>query len=240
IEADGAAHNFRIIGNRCFNMAHRALSTQPALGGPIYFIRNIVYNAPEGGALKLTANGAGTLMYNNTLLTEAHQMGPASNLHFRNNLILGQGAWPEVFSVDTFTPWSSSDYNGFAAATASAAFAWAQPARNVDYDARAERPLQNFADLQAFATATGHDTHSRMVDWSVFTQAAPPTAGDPTRVYRADQFDFSLVAGSTAIDAGIALPGITDAFTGTAPDLGALEYGKPAPTYGPRPLAQQP
>ena len=56
IEADSGGHNFRIIGNRCFNMAHRALSTQPALGGPIYFIRNIVYNAPEGGALKLTAN----------------------------------------------------------------------------------------------------------------------------------------------------------------------------------------
>jgi hypothetical protein len=91
------------------------LSTQPALGGPIYFIRNIVYHAPEGGALKITANSAGVLVYNNTLLTEAHQMGPASNLHFRNNLILGQGAWPEVFSVETFTPWSTSDFNGFSA-----------------------------------------------------------------------------------------------------------------------------
>ena len=35
IEADAGAQNFRIIENRCFNMAHRALSTQPALGGPI-------------------------------------------------------------------------------------------------------------------------------------------------------------------------------------------------------------
>ena len=43
-------------------------------------------------------------------------MGPASNLHFRNNLILGQGAWPELFSVETFTPWSTSDFNGFGAA----------------------------------------------------------------------------------------------------------------------------
>ena len=94
-------------------MAHRALSTQPALGGPIYFIRNIVYNAPEGGALKLTANSAGVLVYNNTLLTEAHQMGPASNLHFRNNLILGQGAWPEVFSWKRSRRGPRSDYNGF-------------------------------------------------------------------------------------------------------------------------------
>jgi len=45
---------------------------------------------------------------------------------------------------------------------------------------------------------------------------------------------------SSAIDAGIALPGITDGFTGGAPDLGAIEFGNPAPIYGPRPVAQQP
>lgn len=240
IEADGAAQNFRVIGNRCFNMAHRALSTQPSLGGPTYFIRNIVYNAPEGGALKHTANGAGVLMYNNTLLSEAHQMGPVSNLHFRNNLILGQGAWPEVFSVETFTPWSSSDYNGFGPATGSDAFAWAQPAAGIDYETRSERPVRSFTSLQEFAAATGHDTHSRMVDWSLFRKAMPPASDDPTRVYRADDFDFSLVPGSAAIDAGIALPGITDGYNGNAPDLGAIEYGKAPPHYGPRPLAQQP
>ncbi len=234
IEADGAAHNIRVIGNRCFNMAHRALSAQPALGGPVYFIRNLVYHAPEGGSLKLTANGAGVLVYNNTLLSEAHQMGPASNLHFRNNLILPQGAWPEVFSVETFTPWSSSDYNGFGAAKGPAAFGWAGPDAEVNYDARAARPLRSFATLDEYAAATGQDQHSRMLDWSVFSRAAPPDASDPTRVYRPEDFDFSLQAGAAAVDAGVALPGITDGFTGAAPDIGALEQGSPAPHYGPR------
>jgi len=32
----------------------------------------------------------------------------------------------------------------------------------------------------------------------------------------------------------VELPTITDGFTGKAPDLGALEFGKPVPTYGPR------
>jgi len=241
IEADAGAQNFRIIGNRCFNMAHRALSTQPALGGPIYFVRNIVYNAPEGGALKLTANSAGVLVYNNTLLSEAHQMGPASNLHFRNNLVLGQGAWPEVFSVETFTPYSSSDFNGFAAAASGpSVFAWAAPAGAADYSARAERPAQSFSTLSAYAEKTGQDAHSRMVDWAIFRQARPPAQGDPTRVYRPEDFDFTLVPGSAAIDAGTALPGITDGYTGKAPDLGALEFGRPAPTYGPRPIGEQP
>lgn len=242
IEADGAGQNIRVIGNRCFNMAHRALSTQPSLGGPIYFIRNIVYNAPEGGALKVTANSTGVLFYNNTLLTEAHQMGPASNLHFRNNLVLGQGAWPEVFSVETFTPWSSSDYNGFAPATNGASlFALAMPADGqANYEARAPRPVQAFATLKEYSKKTGWDAHSKMVDWSVFRKAAPPAKGDPTRVYQPADFDFSLVAKSAAIDAGTVLPGVTDGFNGRAPDLGALESGRPLPVYGPRPLSAQP
>jgi hypothetical protein len=241
IEADSGAQNFRVIGNRCFNMAHRALSTQPSLGGPIYFIRNVVYNAPEGGALKITANSAGVLIYNNTLLSEVHQMGPASNLHFRNNLILGQGAWPEVFSVETFTPWSSSDFNGFAAAAEGpSVFAWAAPPGNPDFAARSERPVQTFPTLDSYMKGTRQDLNSRMVDWSVFRKASRPMPGDPTRIYRPEDFDFSLTAGSAAVDAGGILPGVTDGFSGKAPDLGALESGQPAPTYGPRPLTAQP
>jgi hypothetical protein len=243
IEADGSAQNFRIIENRCFNMAHRALSTQPALGGPIYFIRNIVYNAPEGGALKITANSTGVLVYNNTFLSEVHQMGPASNLHFRNNLVLAQGAWPEIFSIETFTPWTTSDYNGFGTSLpgGSSLFAWAAPADGtVNYDARAPRPVQSFADLKAYADRTGQDRHSRMIDWSIFRKASAPVKGDPTRLYRPEDHDFTLAAGSGAIDAGTVLPGVTDGFTGRAPDLGALESGRGVPLYGPRPLSQQP
>jgi len=36
------------------------------------------------------------------------------------------------------------------------------------------------------------------------------------------------------------LPGVTDGFTGKAPDLGALESGRGVPAYGPRPLSEQP
>jgi PA14 domain/Right handed beta helix region len=40
--------------------------------------------------------------------------------------------------------------------------------------------------------------------------------------------DFSLQTGSSAIDVGKAIVGITDGFAGAAPDLGALESGKAA------------
>ncbi len=235
IEADGAAYNVRVFRNRCFNHGHGALSTQPALGGPLYFIRNIVYHAPEQGAMKITANGTGSVFYNNTFLTEVHQSGAISNTHFRNNLVLGQGAWPEVFSMESFTRYSSSDYNGFAPAAAGPSlFALALPASGKAADFTGPRTAQSFPSLAAYAAATGQDQHSVMVDWSIFTKAGPPNPADPEHIYRAQDFDFTLRPGSAAVDRGMALPGVTDGFTGAAPDLGALELGAAAFHYGPR------
>ena len=55
-------------------------------------------------------------------------------------------------------------------------------------------------------------------------------------VYDADDLDFRLRRGSAAVDRGMVLPTVTDGFTGSAPDLGALEVGVAAPHYGPRGL----
>jgi hypothetical protein len=45
-------------------------------------------------------------------------------------------------------------------------------------------------------------------------------------------------AGET-VDAGVPIPTVNDGYTGRAPDLGALEVGKPEPGYGPRWLKGQ-
>jgi hypothetical protein len=236
IEADGAMHNIRILRNRCFNHAHRALSAQPLFGGPAYFIGNLVYHAPEGGALKLQANPAGILIYHNTFFSEVHDMGPVSNLHFRNNLILGQGAWPEIFTVDTFTNYSSSDYNGFRPNPGqAAAFGWNSPPSSVVADFNSNREARRFATLREHAAATGQDRRSVLVDYSDFVRVSAPDPQDPRRFYKPDEFDFTLRAGSKAIDAGVVLPNTNDGFTGLAPDLGAWERGRPTPVYGPRP-----
>ena len=54
------------------------------------------------------------------------------------------------------------------------------------------------------------------------------------KVYKAEAFDFRLRAGSAAIDRGTPLPNVTDASTGKAPDLGAIELDATPPHYGPR------
>src|SRR5438477_1119405 len=251
IEADGGAHNIRIFRNRCFNHGHRALSVQPAFGGPVYFIRNVVYHAPEGGAVKFTASSAGIVVYHNTLIAPVKPMLlAASNVHYRNNLILGKSETLETFAVETNTNYSSSDYNGFRPNEgAEFSFEWSSPPfgtlanfpgeagtlpfqQQVQLEARS-RQVRRFKTLKEYSAATHQDAHSVQVDYDVFVKVTPPGA-DPRTLYRPADFDFSLRPGSAAIDAGVTLPGINDGFTGRAPDLGAFEIGRPLPHYGPR------
>ncbi len=245
-EADGSVRNVRILRNRCFNAPLGAMSPQPVLGGPVYFIRNVVYNA-WWGPVKVHGEPSGVYYLNNTYVGEFRQLTPMSNLHLRNNLILGQGTAPRVFSVDTFTNYSSSDYNGFRPNPESEeAFAWNSPpfeeARNF-YPQRRD-PERNaavtltqriFPTLEAYSEATGQDRHSRLVDYDVFVDAPKPDFSDPTRVVSVDSVDLRLRENAVAIDAGIELPNVTDGFRGSAPDLGAYEFGLPQPHYGPRP-----
>ena len=251
IESDGGAHNIRIFRNRCFNHGHRALSVQPMFGGPVYFIRNIVYHAPEGGAVKFTASSAGIIVYHNTLIAPVHPMLlAASNVHYRNNLVLGKADTPDIFSVETNTNYSTSDYNGFRPNDgAEFSFEWSTPPLSVranfpgepgklstqaqaQFEAKA-REVRRFKTLKEYSAATGQDEHSILVDYDTFVKVTP-TGPDPRTLYRPADFDFQLRPGSAAVDAGVRLPGINDDFTGRAPDLGALEVGRPVPHYGPR------
>ncbi|MFN7983974.1 MAG: hypothetical protein U0Q11_19170 [Vicinamibacterales bacterium] len=242
-EADGGMHNIRIMRNMMINSASHAFCNQPELGGPVYWVRNIAYHLP-GGSTRLTSGSAGVLFYNNTILSET-QAQAASNVHWRNNLILGENSAEAVFNVNTFTGYTSSDYNGFRPNPgAKTSFQWSGPATpsGSDYAALAPNgarlPARQFGSLAEYAAATSQDRHSVLVDYDVFVNVPRLDAQQRDtvqRVYKAEDFDFRLKAGSAATDKGTPLPGVTDDFIGPAPDLGALESGQVAPHYGPRP-----
>jgi hypothetical protein len=232
-ETDGGARNIRVFRNRCFNSASGALSVQPVFGGPVYFYQNLVYNSPTG-SLKYIEGSSGIYTYNNTIIGEG-RAGPASNETFRNNLILAQGAFDPVFAITTYTNYTTSDYNGFRPNPGVAdSFEWNSPALGVNADFTTPPVTRRFKTIKEFSDTTGQEKHSVLVDYDIFTNVPRPDMTDPQHVYKTDDFDFRLKPGSAAVDAGIELPGITDGFTGRAPDLGAYETGIPIPHYGPR------
>jgi hypothetical protein len=234
-EADGGAHNIRVFRNRCFNSAGGALSAQPTFGGPLYFYENLVYDATTGGPLKLIDTPAGVLVYQNTFVGQGRLMGPASNVHFLNNLILGDGWADPVLNLRTYTNYSTSDYNGFRPnPNVEDAFEWNSPPFQVLADYQGQLVTRHFKSLAEYSHATGQEQHSILVDYDVFVNAKIPDKSDPQRLYNPEDFDFRLKPGSVAIDAGVLIPTINDDFTGRAPDLGAYELDRPLPHYGPR------
>jgi hypothetical protein len=249
-EIDGSMHNVRVMRNMMLNSASHPFCNQPAIGGPIYWIRNIAYHAP-GGSTRMTNGAAGVLFYNNTILTET-SAGSSANVHWRNNLMLGENSTPAIFSVNTNTNYSSSDYNGFRPNPGAAfSFQWISPPSNIQADysgllasrggrAQAVYPtleVPRFATLQEYSRATHQDQHSVILDYDIFVNVPRLDAQDLKRVqrlYKAEDFDFRLKPGSAAVDRGVVLPNVTDGFAGQAPDLGALEVGQTPPHYGPR------
>jgi len=240
-------HNIRVMRNLMLNSASHAFCNQPSIGGPTYWVRNIGYHLP-GGSTRLTGGSSGVLFYNNTILSETQAAG-TSNVHWRNNLFLGENSSPAIFTVNTFTNYTSSDYNGFRPnAGAPFSFAWNSPAGNVaaDYSglttpaqggAAARLETRRFATLAEYSQATGQDRNSVTLDYDIFVKVPPLDAQDRSRVqkvYDAKDLDFRLKPGSAAVDRGTPIAGVTDGFAGRAPDLGALELNAPPTHYGPR------
>jgi hypothetical protein len=263
-EIDGSMHNVRVMRNMIVNSASHPFCNQPAIGGPVYWIRNIVYHAP-GGSTRMTNGAPGVLFYNNTILTET-AAGSSANVHWRNNLMLGENSAPAIFSVNTNTNYSSSDYNGFRPNSgAEFSFEWTSPPANIQADysgllltgagravspnapaiggrgsptARPVLEVRRFGTLAEYSQATHQDQHSVLLDYDIFMNVPRLDAQDVENVqklYKAADFDFRLKPGSAAIDQGVILHNVTDGFTGGAPDLGALESGQASPHYGPRP-----
>ncbi|HEU0123274.1 MAG TPA: hypothetical protein VFQ91_22285 [Bryobacteraceae bacterium] len=238
IESDGGAHNIRIFQNRGVNAAHNGYSAQPMFGGPVYFFKNLLYHVPAGGPFKLSAAPSGILIYHNTLIGEQAAREPYSNAHFRNNLFLGrEAAGRGVMTWANGTNSYSSDYNGFRPNRNGAPqYSWLAPpaGSTAQLMGQKDSDWRTFATLAEFRKGTGQEAHGVEVDFDIFENLQPDDPAQRHKVYHAMDLNFRLRAGGKAVDAGVALPTVNDDFTGKAPDLGALELGRPAPHYGPR------
>ncbi len=219
IEADYGCHNIRIFENRILN-AHTGLSAQPTYGGPVYFIRNELYNITSLN-LKLHNWCTGLVICHNTMVSprSGFRSYPRwQNAVLRNNLFVGFSG----YAVETGSPHprTTLDHNGYHRAEDERFIKWDDGGGYVRYDS-----------LEAFRAATGFEEHGVMVEPGMFMSLGPPVEGE---TYGAGFGDLALRSGAAAVDAGAVLPNINDGFTGRAPDLGCFERGTPKPSYGPR------
>lgn len=242
VETDGGVHNVRVFNNRGINAFHGGYSSQPTFGGPIYFIGNILYHVTSSTAFKFSSHPAGLFVYHNTIINE-HAVGePYSNAHWRNNLFLGKNS-PNI-GIMTWANASdaySTDYNGFRPNKGvERQYRFIAPPKGQKIYEGAAAQMKTFATLKELTAATGQEAHGIEVDYDIFENLAPSTATDRHKVYHAMDLNFKLKPTSKAVDAGVVIPTVNDGYAGKAPDLGAIESGKPETKWGPRWLTWQP
>ncbi len=171
------------------------------------FTRNVAWSAstaPMGDALGLTLRCAqNMLIANNTfsdidywtfdINTTSGYSGSINGLRIVNNVLSQQNA--KIYAIGSNVPASVSiDYNLVYNYVGSLIASVAGRG--------------NTSTLTQFREWTGYDVHGRQ--------------GDPQYANRGNH-DYHVGSASPAINAGTAIPGVTNGFLGSAPDLGAYE-----------------
>ncbi len=220
IEADFCFSNCRVFRNRLTN-CFVGLSSQPGLGGPNYFIRNVMYNLTYSG-FKFNRFSQGDVVLHNTVIKIGTGLGrtaPLDYAYFRNNLAIGGSddgvKWGDYgsgnpYASDFIDPGTHSSFDYDAVGVS-----------GTEYIARIGK--KNFSEVEL------HGVEKIRIE-DIFLNVEFPNPPLPER----NPPDLRPRPGSAVIDAGIYIPNINDGFSGKAPDCGAYEHGEELPHYGPR------
>ena len=220
IEADFCFSNCRIYRNRITN-CFVGLSSQPGLGGPNYFFRNVMYNLTHA-AFKLKRFSQGDVVLHNTVIKVGTGLGGNSAMDhafFRNNLAIGG-------------PTGGVNWGDYGPGPPAAAYI-IRPGKHssFDYDAVGVCDTPYVAKIggKDFSEVEKHGVE-RLILQHVFNDIEFPNPPVPER----EVPDLRPKAGSRVVDAAVIIPNINDDYTGAAPDCGAYEAGQELPHYGPR------
>ncbi len=233
IETDGHMVNGRIFRNR-IGKCQNAISVAPFYPGPLFVLRNTIHGFNEG-CLKQNTGVEGitrkVFFYHNTIMEKARGTGaqggnpnclylgePALQRDFvyLNNIFYARG---RVYNGDMYTEDNYHSNNVF---DYDLMYSTRQTDRTIAYKWVCEYgdPLNNtrYADLPEFRAAVKQEMNGKWGDPLLRTTRL---SGYPAN---SKLLDLSLLPGSPAIDSGVLIPGINDAYSGLAPDLGAQEW----------------
>jgi hypothetical protein len=203
IETDTVSGINLRLWNNVFTGNFSGISLGPIYQGPEYILYNVIANYDRSAfKFALSTTGQAWLCHNTITSTTSGTpgvwpSGPWSNIHFRNNIMVGNGKPP--VNDDAGESQTGNDFNGdqLHATGTSTIFRWKDT---------------NYSSISALRSATGFEANGR--------------SGDPLFV-SASSGNYQLQASSPAINTGLLLPGINERrYQGSAPDCGAFEYGQ--------------
>ena len=206
IEADFALSNCRVMRNRITN-CFVGISSQPGLGGPNYFMRNVMFNLTYS-AFKLHRYSVGDVILRNTVIKAGDGFGNYSSEPFDHALI----------ECNLFIGGKTTD---------SPKFGGYSPGRGRGVD------VQNFGehcviDFNAYASHGG-SFEGKIRSWT-FTKL-PGTEYEPHGM----QVSLDVLASLTFPDHSAQFYDPPDfRLKVGAPDVGAYSQGEAVPVYGPR------
>lgn len=221
IEPDYSGPNVRIWGNRISMAYHNGISLQDFDNGmPWYIIGNQIISY-EQSFLKTRDSESNFVVYHNTVVNwdDLWLYQPYLALYgkSKNNLFVsvkGGRMWDFEFRNPDYR--TDIDYN---------AFDWENYSNPFRIDGK------NYPNLTSYSLASSLDVNSIKINKSECFENLQINGPVPESI----PFQhLNLKEGCGAIDKGIILPNINDGFLGLAPDIGAYEFGRELPHYGPR------
>lgn len=239
VEADNARRNISFYDNRVHN-AMNAGSIDPVYGGPYLHARNIVINTYRVNTYKWNSSTTGHFVYNNTVVCTVsggpfdadvagwYQPGGRAfrSYGFRNNL--------HVYRGNGITLWMDAETNDPLDWTHNSWF----PNRpiqfqNAYYDNGLAQIQTSISNRTPVFSGTNrpflNDNITTNNPWTTTVTLGATAASEVTATYTP-----TLAAGVSPKNSGVAIPNITDGFSGASPDRGAVIAGRPATSYGDR------
>ncbi len=232
-EGDFATRNIGFYDNYIRNAA-TFFSIDPLWGGPLYSFRNIVINTVRG-PFKWNDTGSGFLVYNNTILRTKGDRewafvqfnnGALRGWSYRNNLLHSVGGSDKLMALES----AGNDPVDFThnAWYPDGAIWWTASGGSFSSLLGAKLGLAPTSPL--FGDSPRRHDDDVLMRARPFVEPAPLGPDYSTEV---KSFYIPTPRDSAAIKhAGVEIPGITDGFTGRAPDIGAVIEGRPQPVWG--------
>lgn len=234
-EADYGTRNLAFYDNHISNCA-TLLSVDPVYGGPLYCFRNIAINTFRG-PFKLNSTSSGFFIYNNTIVrTEGttgwgwvqFNNGSLRNWGYRNNVLVYRGASGGTLAVES-TGCNPIDFDHNAWFPDRSVW-WSNSGASYASITAAIAGAGQTATTPIFGSATRRHQSDVLTTADPF---APPVTLGSNHLTEITTLQLpALAAGSAPKNTGVAIPNITDGYSGAAPDMGAVIAGRSLPAFG--------